>query len=108
MQPDSVAEPELRDALKTLKKGEISGPIATEKAYMLVKVIETQPARTTPFEEVQDELRKSISERKKGERITAVVEKIKSKAIVETMFDGEPVPADAQKSPEPPGKTPRS
>lgn len=98
-QPESIADPKLREALESLPAGEISGPIESEKALLLVKVTESQPARTAPFEEVQDELRKSITKRKKEERVAAVLAEIKAKAVVETMFDGEAAAADRQESP---------
>jgi hypothetical protein len=106
--PESVADAGLREALETLKTGDVSGPIETDSACMLVKITESQPARTVPFEEVQEELRKSITERKKQERLDSVVAKIRSKAVIETMFDGESPPADRQESPKAGASAPTS
>lgn len=107
-QPESVADADLRQALEQLKAGEMSGPIEGKSAYMLVKVTESKSARTTPFEEVQDELRKVISERKRQERLKSVVAEIKSKAVIETMFDGESPDGDRQGLPEAGGPSPTS
>lgn len=98
-QPDSVSDQQLGEALASLKSGEVSGPIEAAAAYMLVKVTASQSARTTPFEEVQDELRAAITERKKKERLDSAVAEIRSKAVIETMFDDESPDADRQEPP---------
>ncbi|MBL8851539.1 MAG: peptidyl-prolyl cis-trans isomerase [Planctomycetaceae bacterium] len=102
MQPDSIADAALKEALQTLKKGEVSGPIECEKSYMLVRITDSQAARTASFEEeeIQNELRKAVSDRKKAERMATVVAEIKSKAIVETMFDGDAETGDRQETPD--------
>lgn len=97
-EPAGVANPALRDALTTLKNGEVSGPIEGEKAWMLVKITEEQAARTTPFDDVQPELRAAITKRKRDERVAHVIAEVRAKAVVETMFDDEP-DADRQDSP---------
>lgn len=98
-QPESVADPALRAALETLAEGEISAPLTSDKACMLVRITGRQPKRTAAFGEVQQELRKRLSDRKRNERILAVLEEIKSKAVIETMFDGAAAAADRQDSP---------
>jgi hypothetical protein len=87
-QPGSVADPELRRTLGELAVGETSGGLPGEKSWVIVKVTGKRPERTTPFVEVQDELRKRIEERRRKDRIKAVLDEVRASAVVETMFDG--------------------
>jgi len=98
-QPDGVSDVALREVLSNLKEGDVSDPIRGDKAWMLVKVTEKQLARTTPFDDVQKELRTALAKRKREERITTILKDMMSKAVVETMFDGEAKPDDQQISP---------
>jgi parvulin-like peptidyl-prolyl isomerase len=86
-QPGSVADPELRRTLGELAVSETSGGLPGEKSWVIVKVTGKRPERTTPFVEVQDELRKRIEERRRKDRIKAVLDEARASAVVETMFD---------------------
>jgi parvulin-like peptidyl-prolyl isomerase len=87
-QPGSVADAELRGALGDLAVGESSGALTGAKACLIVKVTGKRAERTTPFVEVQDELRTRIEERRRRDRIKAVLDEVRETAVVETMFDG--------------------
>jgi parvulin-like peptidyl-prolyl isomerase len=86
-QPGSIADAELRRTLGELAVGETSRVLAGPKSCLIVKVTGKRAARTTPFVEVQDELRKRIEEQRRKEQIKAVLEEVRSTAVVETMFD---------------------
>jgi parvulin-like peptidyl-prolyl isomerase len=86
-QPGSVADAELRRALGSLSVGETSGALPGVKACLIVKVTGKRAERTTPFVDVQDELRKRIEERRRKDRIKAVLDEVRAAAVVETMFD---------------------
>lgn len=98
-QPDSVSDAGLREALTSLKDGEVGNPIQGDKAWMLVKVTEKQEAHTTAFDEVQNELRTAIAKRKRDERVAEILKDVMSKAVIETIFDGEQPKDDRQVSP---------
>lgn len=53
-------EPSFVKAAEKLKQGEVSEPVKTSFGYHLIKVTELVPARYKPFEEVRDELRKTV------------------------------------------------
>jgi hypothetical protein len=106
--PDSIADVPLRDALTSLENGEVSGPIQGEKAWMVVEITDRQLARTTPFDEVQNELRTAIAKRKRDDRVAEILKDVMSRAVIETMFDGEAKAGDRQDSPEAAEKPPAS
>ncbi len=89
-QPASVADAELRRTLGELAVGETSGVLAGPRSCLIVKVTGKRAARTTPFVEVQDDLRKRIDERRRKEQIKAVLDEVRAAAVVETMFDKKP------------------
>jgi len=86
-QPGSVADSELRRALEELPVGQTSRVLPGEKSCLIVKVTGKRAERTTPFVEVQDDLRKRIDERRRTEKMQAILEEVKAKVVVETMFD---------------------
>lgn len=86
-QPDSISNDRLQRALKALSVGDVSEPIELEQAFLIVRLTGSRPQETTPFEDVQDELRESIRTRKREEGIRAVVEELKAEAVITTMFD---------------------
>jgi len=86
-QPESVADESLRTALSELEIGDTSELIETNRAFVLVQLTGRRSERTTPFEDVQDELRKQLIGARREARIREVVAKLKQDAIIETMFD---------------------
>jgi parvulin-like peptidyl-prolyl isomerase len=67
--------PEIRQALATLKPGEISEPVRTGTGLHLVKLIEARPAGTRPFAEVRDQLRASLRAAKEQQNAQAYLAK---------------------------------
>lgn len=88
-QPESVSEDRLRAALAELTIGQVSEPIELERAFLIVKLTGSRPEETTPFEDVQDDLRESIRNRKREESLNKILSELKSNAVITTMFDGD-------------------
>lgn len=89
-QPDSISDNNLRATLGALSVGQVSQPLELQRAFLIVKLTGSRPQETTPFEDVQDDLRESISSRKRQDSIHKVVDELKSRAVITTMFDDEP------------------
>jgi parvulin-like peptidyl-prolyl isomerase len=86
-QLDSISDEGLRETLAPLPVGDVSQPLETSRAFLIVKLTGSRPQETTPFQDVQDELRETISNRKRQESIQAVVKDVKSRAVITTLFD---------------------
>lgn len=90
-QPASISNENLRETLNGLAVGQVSQPIELPQAFVIVRLTGNRPQETTPFADVQDDLRESIRNRKHEESIRATVQELKSKAVITTMFDEESV-----------------
>ena len=55
---------EFEDAAFSLPKGEISAPVKTQYGYHIIRVDDIKPAKTTPFEQVRDQILKQLRESK--------------------------------------------
>lgn len=87
---DSLADERLRDALTTLKLNQLGPVLEDERGFRLVKLKGYRPARVTPFEEVQPELRDAISQRKRGAAAQQIIDDLKAKAHIEHQFERSP------------------
>ena len=56
---------EFEDAIKTMKAGEIKGPVETLYGYHVIKLVENKDPRKLSFEEVKDTIRKSLEQKKR-------------------------------------------
>lgn len=86
-QKGSLANADIERLLFELPVGEIGPVIPGDKAYQIVRVTERRPDRVTPFEEVQDELRKEIQAENESKVREEVVRRLKKNAVITTMFD---------------------
>ncbi|TWT52283.1 Chaperone SurA precursor [Thalassoglobus neptunius] len=86
-QPQSIANVEVRKSLAELPVGNLSQTIETDKAFLVVKLTGHRPASYTPFEEVQEEIRKSLINRRQEEQVETIIAELKDQAVIETMFD---------------------
>lgn len=86
-QPDSVANPDIRKALQTLKRGETSAVLTTGSSLQIVKVTDRRESGHQPLEEVQEDLRQQIIGEFRERRAAEVVADIRKNAIIETVFD---------------------
>jgi parvulin-like peptidyl-prolyl isomerase len=87
MQPGSLSDEKLRTTLLDLKVDEVGPLLEDDRGYRLVKLTGRRPSRTTPFEEVQDELREAVVQRKRAAAAQKLIDELKSKAQIETLFD---------------------
>jgi parvulin-like peptidyl-prolyl isomerase len=93
-QPESVAE-ELQAPLTELAIKTPSGIIATDKALQIVQVTERRPLRVKPFEEVQDQIRQDILNERHAAKAKQVLDELRSRSVVVTMFDAEQTDSSA-------------
>lgn len=89
-QPDSISNDILKATLQGLSVGEVSDPVNLDRAFMIVKLTGRRPEETTPFADVQEELRETILNRKREAGIKAIVEELRSNAVITTLFDDDP------------------
>jgi len=97
-QPESVASPEIRNALQKLKQGETSPVITTGNSLQIVRVTARREASHQPLEEVQEDLRQQIIGEFREQRAAKVVQEIREKAVIETIFDEDFRPADSSEA----------
>jgi len=96
-QPESVANEEIRGVLKKLKSGETSSVLTTGSSLQIVKVTARRESGHQPLEEVQEDLRQQIIGEFRERRAEIVVKEIREKAIIETIFDQDPLSEDKPK-----------
>lgn len=89
-QPSSLASPEVRQALETLRAGQVSEVIKTGGMLQLVKVTERQEAGFTSFDDVQNDLREEYINEWRTRRSKEVLDDLRAKAVVETIYDEAP------------------
>lgn len=74
-------------ALESLKVGEISSPVLSEFGYHVIQLLDTKEAGERPFEEVKDEIRTKIAQKKAKRRLenraAKLAEDLKTKAFAQ-------------------------
>ncbi len=98
-QPESLSDTALRDVLLGTAVEQIADPISGDKAFLVVKVTGKQAAQTKPFADVQEELRKTITERQRAERLEKTLADAMADAVIETIFDDQEGSGERQVSP---------
>lgn len=73
---------ELDEIIFSLKKGEISKPIKSKIGYHIVKVEDIKPARILTLEDVQEDIKKMLFQKKFKERIEEWLDGLSSKAFI--------------------------
>jgi hypothetical protein len=81
---NEVAAPVLK-AFKTMKLGEVTDLIQLDQAYTIVRLNAHTPAGLVKFEEVQDQIRKSLQEGKRNQLRSALDKKLRQDAKVEVL-----------------------
>lgn len=91
-QPDSLSDESLKTTLAQLRLNEVGPVIENDRGYRLVKLTGRRDSQVKSFEEVQNKLREAVVERKRHEAAQKLIDDLKSKAHIETMFDGREAP----------------
>jgi parvulin-like peptidyl-prolyl cis-trans isomerase-like protein len=86
--PGAYAVPVVNEALLSLPIGQVSGILDGENSFHVVKVEERRAAGPASFEEVQDQIRSALLEKKFQEERAAYIDKLRQKAFIRSMFDG--------------------
>jgi len=89
---DSLADDRLREALAALQLNQIGPVLESEKGFRLIKLTGRRAAETKPFEQVQNELRESILQRKREVAAKELIAKLRTEAHIETIL-GSQAPA---------------
>lgn len=76
--------PEVRDAVVSLKVGEISDPFTSRAGVHVVQLIARIPPSPKPFEEVEGEMRRQELDQRYRSHINSVVTALKKRYVVET------------------------
>jgi peptidyl-prolyl cis-trans isomerase C len=79
------------DAVKNLKKGEVSPPVQTQYGWHVIQLEDTREAAPPPFDQVKAQLADGVNRKK----LQAYVEDLKKQAKVEKKPDALPAVAPA-------------
>ncbi|GER15665.1 peptidylprolyl isomerase [Variovorax boronicumulans] len=63
--------PELRDTVARLKQGQVSEPVQAEAGFHIVKLLDTQPARTATLEEMKPQLQAALRQQRQQQLVQA-------------------------------------
>jgi len=100
-QPESVANEDVRKILQKMKAGETSPVLSTGSSLQIVKVTARREAGHQPLDEVQEDLRQQIIGEFREQRAKIVVSEIRSKAVIETIFDHDSPSSSEEKTENP-------
>ena len=90
-QAGSLADQDIERALFGLPLATISQVFVGPSSFQLVKVIEREQAGYTPFDELQDEIRRKIETDARRQSTNNVIDELRAKATVVTIFDNDTV-----------------
>lgn len=82
-----VLPDELEEAAFSMKPGEVSNIIETESGFHLLRIYSVRGGEVPPFEDVEEEVRRRLLERKKNERLRAVVGALRERAEITRQLD---------------------
>jgi len=73
--------------LFSLPVGTVSQVFQAADGFHLVKVSDRKQAGYTPFEDVQDDIRKTLIKQAKQKATKEVIDRLTREAVIETIFD---------------------
>ncbi len=80
--PVSHLDGELKDALLTLNKGEVSMPFSLNRNYAMAKLVNRRPAMPVPFLQVKDEIEKKLADEKFAASRADFLDQLKKKSSI--------------------------
>ncbi len=82
--PVSDLRDEIKDALQGLEEGGITDVISTGGGFQVIRLVARIPAGYQPFEEVKEQIRRGLSEKRYREQSEGLVKKLREDYLVET------------------------
>jgi len=83
----TLANEKIEKALFSLPVGTVSQVFQAADGFHLVKVSDRKQAGYTPFEDVQDDIRKTLIKQAKQKATKEVIDRLTREAVIETIFD---------------------
>jgi parvulin-like peptidyl-prolyl isomerase len=77
----------VRKAVAPLSEGAITDPVPTAGGYQVIRLVKRIPAGYVPFEQVQDQLRRNLSQKRYQEQTDGLVNRLKKEYLVEVHQD---------------------
>lgn len=84
----ALVSKEIDEALFTLKVGQLSNIIESDRGFHIIRVLERKEAGRTPFTEAQAEIRKILKNEQRQGLSEVQLVKLRKKSRVWTVFDG--------------------
>jgi parvulin-like peptidyl-prolyl isomerase len=81
----SKLPPSIADKLKSMKAGEVSGIIAIDGGFTILRLIQLDPPETRKFTVVSGELKKNLQRQKQEELRASLNERLRTKSKVEEL-----------------------
>ena len=78
---DRMVKP-FAEAAFAMKVGEVSGPVRTRFGFHIIKVEERRKAHTSALDEVKDRIHGQLVQKKTGERVLALLKKLRESAKI--------------------------
>jgi hypothetical protein len=85
---DSLRCQAINDALFSLKVGQMSNILESERGFHIVRVLQRKNAGRTPFTEAQASIRERLEEQQRKDLVVKEISKLRKNSRVWTVFDG--------------------
>lgn len=78
---------EFMDGFKDLKEGEVSEPVKSQYGYHIIKATDLKEANVTPLDEVKDQIKMQLEQKKQSDAFTSKIEEWKKDLNVKVYED---------------------